>query len=121
MRRGITQELLFNNLLQLYSPEFVKNEIEKHKKEIMKKGNCKEQEFDIIISIIFSRITIVVEAEYIKYKTETLEFVPDINDWPFLALAKHLTVPVWTYDSAISKKQNRVTVVTTSELVMKFK
>ncbi len=68
------------------------------------------------MSIIFSKITIIPEEEYISYKKEIMGFTPDIKDWPFLALAKHFEAAVWTYDSALLK-QNQVKIFTTSDLV----
>ena len=121
LRKSITQELLFNNMFQLYAPEFVKEEIEKYKLEIMKKGNYSETEFHTILSLIFSQITVVPEDEYKTYKKEVLEFIPDIKDWPFLALAKHLDASVWTYDSVLKKQQNIVKILTTSDLIQWLK
>ena len=116
LRGSTTQELIFNNAFQLYTPEFVKEEIEKYKNEIMQKGNYTETEFQTILSLIFSRITIVPENEYAKHKEEILKFTPDVKDWPFLALAKHLGAALWTYDSIIKRKQNVIKIFTTGQL-----
>lgn len=117
LRPGITQELLFKDLFQFYSPEFVKDEIEKHKTEIMKKSGFTEYEFETVFSLLFSEITIVPSKEYSHLKNEVLRFSPDREDWPFLALAKHLHAVLWSNDSDLKKKQDIIRVITTTELL----
>ncbi|MEK6982009.1 MAG: PIN domain-containing protein [Candidatus Micrarchaeota archaeon] len=117
LKRSITQEVLFNRAFVCYAPEYVRDEIEKHKNEIMKKSQYKDEEFHTILSIIFSKLTIVPEEDYMKYKEEVLKFTPDPDDWPFLALAMYLGAGLWTYDAALKEKQNIVKIVTTTDLL----
>ncbi|MFH0884213.1 MAG: PIN domain-containing protein [Candidatus Micrarchaeota archaeon] len=116
IRPTITQTLIFRDSFTLYSPEFVKDEIEKHQNEIMKKGGFSKEEFETIISLLYSQINIVPSKEYIYLKEDILKFSPDKKDWPFLALAKHLDAALWSNDSAL-KKQNVVKILTTAELL----
>lgn len=117
LKRSVTQDLVFNSALQLYTPEFVKDEIQKHKEELLEKGGYSEEEFNIILSIVFLKITIVPQSEYKNLKNEVLDFSPDKNDWPFLALAKHLDAAVWSNDNDLKIKQNAIRVFATSELI----
>ncbi|MFH0737812.1 MAG: PIN domain-containing protein [Candidatus Micrarchaeota archaeon] len=112
----ITQELIFRDSFLLYSPEFVKDEIGKHKNEIMKKSGYSEEGFETILSLLYSRIDIVPSKESVYLKEEILRFSPDKKDWPFLALAKHLDAALWSNDSAL-KRQDVVRIMTTTELV----
>jgi predicted nucleic acid-binding protein len=112
----ITQALIFRDTFTLYSPEFVKDEIKKHKNEIMKKSGLSEDAFETIISLPYSEIKIVPGNEYAYLKEDILKFSPDKKDWPFLALAKHLDAALWSNDSAL-KRQNIVKVITTTELL----
>jgi len=117
IRTTITQDIIFKYSFTLYSPEFVKEEINKHKKEILERSRLTESELDIILSILYSRIRIIPGEEYSYLKKQILEFAPDKKDWPFLALAKHLDAILWSNDLALKRKQNVVKVVTTKELV----
>lgn len=117
LKQSITQDILFNKAFQFYTPEFVREEIEEHKDELLKASNYTNDEFNAILSLIFSKVTIVPEEDYVSHKEEVLKFSPDKDDWPFLALAKHLGVDLWSYDSDLRLKQNTVKIYTTSELV----
>lgn len=117
LRQSITQEILFYYASICYTPEYVKQEIERHKKEIMDRSNYDEETFNTILSLIFSRITIVPEDQYRSYKEEVLKFTPHDKDWPFLALAMHLDAKLWTYDLPLKERQNVVTVLTTKDLI----
>lgn len=121
LKQSITQDILFHAGFQFYTPEFVKEEIEKYKDELLKKSGYTSERFNIVLSLVFSRVTIVPREEYAKYMDEILKFSPDRDDWPFLALAKHLNAALWTYDSDLLKKQHEITTVTTSELVRLLK
>ncbi len=117
LRQSITQDILFNKSFQFYTPEFVRQEIEEHTQELLEKSNYSLDEFTSILSLLFSKITIVPESEYMPYKEVVLKFSPDKDDWPFLALAKHLNAGLWSYDSDLKLRQNLIKVYTTSDLV----
>ena len=68
LKRSITQEILFYYASFRYTSEYIKEEIEKHKKEIMERSHYNDGEFNTALSLIFSRITFVPEEEYISYK-----------------------------------------------------
>jgi predicted nucleic acid-binding protein len=116
IRPTLTHELIFMDSLTLYSPEFVRDEIEKYKKVIMKKSGFGDDEFQMVLSLLYSRITIVPSEEYECLREEILKISPDKKDWPFLALAKHLGAALWSNDSAL-KRQDMVRVITTAELL----
>jgi predicted nucleic acid-binding protein len=52
IKEGKTSSIFFNLLLDLYSPEFVLEEIEKHKNEILNKTKRSEEEFYKIFKLI---------------------------------------------------------------------
>lgn len=111
-----THELIFRGSFALYSPEFVRDEIEKYKNVIMKKSGFGEDEFETVMLLLYSRINIVPSGDYGYLRGEILRISPDKKDWPFLALAKHLGAALWSNDFAL-KKQDAVRVITTAELL----
>jgi len=120
IKPSVTQSLILKEELELYSPEFLKDEIEKHRSAILKKTGYTKEEFEIIISIVYSNITIIPGKEYKHLKKEILSFAPDEKDWPFLALAKHLGAGLWSNDSEL-KNQNETRVITTGDLIQVLK
>ncbi len=121
LKRSTTQEILFNPELEPYAPEFIGEEIIKHRQELMKKSGDTENKFYTILSLVLSRITIVREEKYAMHKEYVLKFTPDKMDWPFLALAKNLNAVLWTNDRRLREGQNEIRIVTTEELVKLLK
>ncbi|MCZ7373246.1 MAG: PIN domain-containing protein [Candidatus Methanoperedens sp.] len=52
----------------------------------------------------------------VPFLKEALEFSPDKDDSPFLALCLALGIPLWSNDKLLKEKQSFVRVVSTSEL-----
>lgn len=121
LRPSVTQELIFNNSFQLYTPEFILEEIEKHEDELLEKSGYARESFRLILSLLFSRITIVPADAYSQYKKGVLIFSPDTNDWPFLALAKHLGAALWSNDSSLKRGQDVIRVLATGDLLKLLK
>ncbi len=117
LRPALTQELVFSSDFELFAPEYVKNEMADHKSEFLKKSGYSEHQFELIVALVFSKITIIPASEYEKYRTEVLEFVPDKDDWPFFALARHLDSALWSNDVALKKKQTRIRVLNTEDII----
>lgn len=119
IKPSITQELILKEELIFYTPEFLKDEIEDHKDEILEKARYSEAEFETILALIYSKIRIMPKKEYQYLKEEVLTFSPDKEDWPFLALAKHINAVLWSNDSVL-KNQNQINVLTTEEILKKL-
>jgi len=60
---GKTFELMLNDNFSLIAPEFIFEEVEKYKEDILKKSNLSEDEFNLFLSIISSRINIIPYEE----------------------------------------------------------
>ena len=120
IKPSVTQNLILKEELELYSPEFLRDEIEKHKSTILKKTGYTKEIFETVVSIIYSNIKIISSKKYKYLKKEILKFTPDEKDWPFLALAKHLDASLWSNDSEL-KKQNKIKIITTEDLILKLK
>jgi predicted nucleic acid-binding protein len=121
LKAGTTRNLLFNSTFSLYAPEHITSEIFKYKKEIMEKGKMDENSFGLVFSLVLSQVRIVSKEEFsgkIKEATHICEKHPE--DVPFVALALHLRVPVWTHDKAFSK-HSEIKTVSTQEIIELFK
>jgi len=113
---GVTFDLIFDEKLRLFSPEFLFKEIEKHKDEIMFKSGLLESEFDFLFSILYSKIDVIQKKEFESFIDKTKEITPDENDTEYLALAFKMNCSLWSNDK-ILKEQKYIHIVNTSELI----
>ncbi|MBU2100842.1 nucleotide-binding protein [Candidatus Micrarchaeota archaeon] len=117
--KGKTRELLFLDKIKLFAPHLLLSEIFKHKKEIIKKSGLSENEFNLAVSIILSRINFVSLHGFGSFIKKAKQICPDLNDTEFFALALYKNIPLWSNDKAL-KKQNRIIVFSTTELLKGF-
>jgi predicted nucleic acid-binding protein len=117
---GKTSEIFFSNVLNLFSPELLSAEIDKHKPEILAKSGLSGVEFDLVLSLMFSRIRFVSFLEFKQCIAEAREICPDPDDTEYFALALALHCPVWSDDKRL-KKQDVVEVISTSELLERLR
>jgi len=116
---GKTADLLFSDKFELITPEFLLEEIEKHKPEILHKSGLSEVEFDLALSIITSKITFIHSSEFEFFVPKAKLTSPDPNDAEYFALALKYKCPIWSNDKKI-KNQDLVEVISTTELLNKF-
>ena len=113
---GKTCDLIFNDRLKLFAPEFLLDEIEKHKEEILSKSALSESEFKLLLSLVFSRIEIIPLSEFQKFVGSAEEITPDPNDTEYFALALRLNCAIWTNDKKL-KGQDKIKIHSTTELI----
>ncbi len=119
------KEISLNLELDLCSPVYALEEINKYSSEILNKTGLPEEEFKKL-KLELARIIMFIPLEeysiYLKQATllakklsdeEKLNFLKDID---FFALALKLSFPIWSNDK-LFKKQSRVPVFTTKEIV----
>ncbi|EFK96340.1 protein containing Nucleotide binding protein, PINc domain [sediment metagenome] len=115
IKEGKTIELLLDLSINLFTPEFIFTEFEKHKQEILKKTNRSEEEFDEILNILEEIITIVPSEEFKDFQEIAKGISPDPDDIMYFALALKLNCPIWTNDKKL-KQQDKVKIYSTSDL-----
>jgi predicted nucleic acid-binding protein len=116
IKEGKTIEILLNPNFNFYAPEFLFEEFNKYKSEILHKTHRSGQEFSEIFGILKEIIEIVPRDKY-KDKLQLAEgFSPDNGDVDYFALALNLNCGIWSNDKEL-KKQNKVKVHFTEELV----
>ena len=112
-----TRKLILNPILELITPDFTLDEIKKHEELICSKGNIFPAEFQLLIFLLFEKITIIPREEYEQKIKEAENLIEDINDVPFLALTLATRNDgIWSNDAGF-KKQNIVRVWSTRELL----
>lgn len=119
IKEGRTKELLLDLSLDLYAPEFILEEFEKHEQEILDKTNRTKEEFNNILSIIEEIINLVPKEDFEDCLVEAEKISPDPDDVMYFALALKLNCSIWSNDKNL-KKQDKIKVYSTEEIIEKF-
>lgn len=115
----MTRELLFNDNLKLFSPEYLIGELHEHLKsdqKLRKKLNQTNEETSIVIQELLFAVEVVPVSEYSSFIKRALEVSPDEYDAPYFALALHLDIPLWSNDKKL-KNQDEVKIFNTKEIL----
>jgi len=116
IKQGKDAEILLNFSFNFYVPEYVFEEIKKHKQEILEKTKRSGEEFRDIVNKIEEIFIIVPREEFEIFLEETKAFCPDKNDTEYFALALKFNCPIWSNDKEL-KKQNKIKVCSTEDLI----
>lgn len=114
--QGKTFDIILNEKVDLYAPDYTKFEIEKYKQEILEKSDLSEKEFNTFLTIVLSNLKLVKYGDFSNYVEEAGEITPDHNDTEYFALALKLNCSIWSNDKKL-KEQNKVKVHSTHELL----
>ena len=113
---GKTCDLIFNDRIKLFAPDFLLDELEKHENEILSKSGLSESEFKLFLSLISSRIEFFSYLEFKRFISISKKISPDPNDTEYFALALRLSCGIWSNDKKL-KEQDQVKIYSTSELI----
>ncbi len=109
-------DLFFSKDIELFGPETLLKEIEEHKEEILEKTGYTDQDFEVILSLLYSRIELVPFSIFEKELSTAKELCPDPDDIEYFAAALYLDCPVWSNDKKL-KEQKRIKVISSHELL----
>ncbi|MCI0503213.1 PIN domain-containing protein [Candidatus Micrarchaeota archaeon] len=116
LARSKTYELIVLGDLELFAPEFSLEEIEKHSVELRGRMEVSKEEFNVALSLILSKVTVVNRSQYKQYEDRAKKICPDPKDFTFFALALAMRVPLWTNETRL-KKQKDVMVYDTKDII----
>jgi len=118
LKSATTRELLFDEELELFAPEYFTMEVSrtvKEDKSLRKYIALPKVEIEEFLTFLLEPIKIIPKEEYASFIKKATGEVPG-DDVPYLALSLAFSIPIWSNDSAF-KKQSLVKVYTTSELI----
>ncbi len=99
IKEGTTREILLDKNFEFFAPEYIKGEIEKYKEEIMQKASLEQEEFEILLSLVFEYITIIPQSESHKFVEELKDEISDLKDVAYLAVCLSMRADgIWTHD-----------------------
>jgi len=116
LMQGKTAKLFLSDKLELFSPPFLIQEIEKHATEILSKTKRTRSEFNKVLTIIHERITFLNEEDVGVHMQMSTKMSPDFNDSAYFAAALFVQCPIWSEDKQL-KKQKIIKIYTTNELI----
>ena len=119
LRSALTRELLLDERLTLLVPEYGLVEVERvllSPRLRRRLGNLSPVEIRSVFLQLTSTICIFPRSVYQPQLAKAARLAPHIEDAPYLALALHFHLPLWSNDLAL-KEQRAIPVYTTQELL----
>jgi len=101
---------------RLFSPKFALEELEEHRKEIMKKSRIYEDDFRRLTNVLREHVIFMAEEFYAEFIPLALEITPDKDDANFVALALKINASLWSNDKRLKEIEN-IEVLGTKELL----
>ena len=109
---GTISDLLLNSpdTFDFYSPSYILEELENHKKKLLKISRLSEKELDFLQRNIFKKVDLI-DLESIRESTweKAIELTKNVDEFdaPFIALALELESPLWTGDKKLINGLNK--------------
>ena len=85
----------------------------------MKKTHRTNDEFDLILEVILSRITFIPKEEIVDLMGTAEKITPDPDDSIYFAAAIRIGASIWSNESRL-KNQRKIKIYTTSDLIKIF-
>lgn len=106
IKNSINVDLILDENIHLFAPEYLLEEFYKNKEEILGKTSRTEKEFNDIYEILKTIITIIPAEEYKEFLKEAKNILPDhTKDAPYFALALKLHCPIWSNEKLLKNKK----------------
>lgn len=115
-KNSVAQKLFADQDLELCSPEFALEEINKYRDEIMKKTKITLNEFKSLRKELAIFVEFIPINEYTEYLPRALKISPDPNDVDFFSLALKMQLPLWSNDHEL-KNQRTIKILSTKEVI----
>jgi len=119
IKDSAARNILLSGKIDFLTIGIVREEIDMHEAEILKKSNLTRQQLDALLSLLFSKVSVVSDA-LVKTKMSEAKKIMDIvdkGDTPFIAIALAVENDgIWSEDKHF-EKQGRVKIWKTEELL----
>jgi len=121
IKNGISRRIIVSPAIQFITPDHSLKEISKYGELICKKAKINSNEFDIILNLLFEKITIIPKEEYEEFFDTAKTLIDDINDVPFIALCLASKADgIWSDDTHFKTRKN-IIIFRTKELALAFR
>ncbi len=120
IRNSTTRRIILQYNGFFLFPSYIFTEMQKHKKELLRKSKMNSEEFNNLLNVILKKVVIVPNETLKQHTQKALEIIKDIdiNDVLFIACAlAHPNSILWSDDRKL-KNQNKIKVLNTKEIMM---
>ncbi len=121
IKESLTAELIISDNLILFAPEFLFDEFAKYEQYLREKTKRSNIEFAQYLNILNEKIKIIPHKVIMPFIKKAEIISPDPNDLVYLACALATNSKIWSNDKKLKEEQEEIKVITTEELVKKFK
>ncbi|MBN2518449.1 MAG: hypothetical protein JXB14_06375 [Candidatus Altiarchaeota archaeon] len=104
---------------EFVAPEFMFEEIKRHKAKALKLTRLSEGEFEEVYGFLLGCVIPVPAKRFHRFLPEARRLAPHPKDAPYLALALATNSPILSGDKGL-KRQIKVEILTPSELLDEF-
>ena len=119
LRSAVTRELLLNERLTLWAPEYLLTETERvllTPRLRRRLGSLSSPDVRMLLAQLTARIRILPTSTFHTKFSEAKALVADQEDAPFVALALYLRLPLWSNDAPL-RAQRVVRIYTTDDVL----
>lgn len=119
LRSATTRELLLDERLTLWAPEYSLQETEHvltAPRLRRRLGNLPAAELRWLLGQLTAKVRFLAASAYQRHLARAQQLAPHPEDAPYLALALHLNLPLWSNDAALAR-QHAVRVYSTTDLL----
>jgi predicted nucleic acid-binding protein len=100
IKDSLSRQIINYPLLEFITPDHTLQELNRYEAVIRKKAHLTHEAFDLLLALLFEKITIIPKQEYQDFLDTAKTYIDDINDVPFVALALAIKVDgIWTDDT----------------------
>ena len=106
IKQSTTRDILLDEAFEFVTPDHTLSEIEGHREELQKKAKLTTEEFDVLLALLFERITILPKSVYSGFIDDCKDLIEDADDVPYLAtcLASRSS-GIWSHDPHFLKQK----------------
>ncbi len=124
-KKSTFSQIIENQTLELFSPEYALKEIKENKEEIKRKSKITEKEFNERREELSIKVNFISIEYYSDVFMEVIKTISQLKqhdmeellkDIDFLALAIKLNCPLWSHDKLLAK-QDSITIFSTGEII----
>ncbi len=106
LKQSTTRDILFDDTFEFVTPEYTRKEIEEHREELKKKAKLSDEGFELVLALVFERMTILPEPEYSGFIEECEKELDDCDDAPYLAASiATKAIGIWSHDPHLLKQK----------------
>jgi len=119
IKDSTTREIILKSGIEFYHPKISLSNLEKYREEIVQKSGINNKEYENLIGSLFENIIFIEKEDFLDKVEEGKIIIGniDMEDVSFIALALSIDNDgIWSEDKHF-KKQDRVKVFTTEELM----